>query len=167
MFQIYSSMTALEAAEFSYHNGIYAGDFFVTKDGIYKHHDWNIRRTARSSFESLIIFGLSGYQTKLKLFMADFGMEGKLSNVELFRLYTKICERLVNDYGIYLITTGYGYCGKDGPKDVLIFQVIVNAEIFATSQSREQPLHRLSHSEDRQKLTEIFRGVVERVLQKQ
>ncbi|CAF2992763.1 unnamed protein product [Rotaria sp. Silwood2] len=167
MFLTYSTMTALEAAEFSYNNGIYAGDMFIMTDGTHKQHDWNIRRSGRSPSESLIIFGMSAYQTKITLRMADFEMEGQLNNLQMFRVYTQICERLVNDCGIYVSTTGYGYCGKDKATDILMFHVIVHSKSIVDIDNHEQSLHNFSKSEHRQKVAELVRRVTEMILQKQ
>ncbi|CAF0871580.1 unnamed protein product [Rotaria sordida] len=52
MFDTYSLMIDLEATEFGYMNGLYAGDLFITKDGQLKQRDWNIRRGGRSSPET-------------------------------------------------------------------------------------------------------------------
>ncbi|CAF4963341.1 unnamed protein product, partial [Rotaria socialis] len=57
MFEIYARMVAIEAEPFSYKNGIYAGDIFLTVNNEYKQRDWNIRRGGRSSPETFIMLG--------------------------------------------------------------------------------------------------------------
>ena len=81
MFHLYSLMVKCESLELGYANGIYAGDLFVTKDGCLKQRDWNIRRGGRSSPESLIIFGMPNYETKVILPLEDFHLNKKLTNL--------------------------------------------------------------------------------------
>ncbi|CAF2886532.1 unnamed protein product [Rotaria sp. Silwood2] len=86
-------------------------------------------RGGRSSPESLIIFGIPNYETKITLAMSDFGLNGKMNNVELFHFYTKICQRLTNDYGIYILSSGLGYCCNDNKKtDYLKFNILIHSK---------------------------------------
>jgi hypothetical protein len=165
MFQTYSLMAALESAEFGYKNGIYAGDLFVTKDGRHKQRDWNIRRGGRSSPESLVIFGMPNYETKVTLRMAEFGLDGKMSNVELFRIHTQICERLSHDYGMYIFSSGFGYCGKDGEGDFLKFNIIVHPKWLVHVDQNGQK-QKLPKSEHRNKVTEFIRETTSKILRK-
>jgi len=160
-------MTALEAVEFSYSNGIYAGDLFITKEGNHKQHDWNIRRSARAPSESLIIFGMPNYFSIIRLPMADFGRDRQLNNIEMFRVYNQICDCLVNEYGIYVTNTSFGYCGKGRWNDVLRFHVITHPKWLVDTEDNEQPLQHLPNSEHQHKMTELVRGIVEKILQKQ
>ncbi|CAF4011725.1 unnamed protein product, partial [Rotaria sp. Silwood1] len=49
MFQTYSLMVAVEASEFGYKNGIYAGDLFGTKNGRHKQRDSSLRCSGSKS----------------------------------------------------------------------------------------------------------------------
>ncbi len=165
MFQTYSQMVAFEASEFGYQNGIYAGDLFVTKDGRHKQRDWNVRRGGRSSPESLVTFGMPNYETKITLSLNDFGLNGKLNNVELFRLYTKICESLSNDYGMYIFSSGYGYCCKDdGENDHLKFNILIHPKWLYNINKNGQK-QKLPRSEHRDKVAEIIRNTTVKILQ--
>jgi len=158
-------MVAFEASEFGYRNGIYAGDLFVTKDGRHKQRDWNIRRGGRSSPESLVIFGIPNYETKVTLSMVDFGLNGKMNNIELFRLYTQICLRLSNNYGMYIFSSGLGYCGKDDEEnDYLKFNILIHPKwlVNVDNSGKKQKLPR---SEHRNKVIEIVRDTTVKVLQ--
>lgn len=160
MFQTYSQMVSFEASEFGYKNGIYAGDLFVTKDGRHKQRDWNIRRGGRSSPESLVIFGMPNYETKVTIPMSDFDLNQKLTNIELFRLYTKICIQLSNDYGMYIFSSGLGYCGKDDEEnDYLKFNILIHPKWLINKQKQKLP-----RSEHRNKVTEIIRDITVKVL---
>jgi hypothetical protein len=166
MFQTYSLMVAFEASEFGYKNGIYAGDLFVTKDGRHKQRDWNIRRGGRSSPESFAAFGIPTYETKVTLSMTDFGLDGKMNNVELFRLYTQICQRLSNEYGMYIFSSGLGYCCKDDEEsDHLKFNILIHPKWLATVDI-DGHKHKLPRSEHRNKVTEIIRDTTAKILAK-
>ncbi|CAF3764191.1 unnamed protein product [Rotaria magnacalcarata] len=131
MFRIYSQMVDLEATEFGYRNGIYAGDLFITKDAQLKQRDWNIRRGGRSSPETLIIFGMPNYETKVTLHMSDLGLDGKMNNLELFQTYTHICAQLSKDYGIYTFSSPFGYYGKSSDHgDTLKFQLLIHPKFL-------------------------------------
>jgi hypothetical protein len=159
MFQTYSLMVNLESSEFGYKNGIYAGDLFLTKDGCHKQRDWNIRRGGRSSPESLIIFGMPNYETKVHLSLNDLGLNKRFNNVELFRLYTKICQCLLDDYGMYIFSSGFGYCGKDNDKyDILKFNILVKYD-------KNGDKVKLLRCEYREKVTEIVRDIAKNILQ--
>ncbi|CAF1386943.1 unnamed protein product [Rotaria sordida] len=165
MFHTYSSMVNLEALEFGYTNGIYAGDLFVTKDDRHKQRDWNIRRGGRSSPESLIVFGMSNYETKVALSLADYGLNKKLNNIELFRIYTKICQCLSDDYDMYILSSGFGYCGKDNEtNDCFKFNILVHPKwLVQFDQNGEQmTLPRCQHKE---KVTEIVKEVAMKLFQ--
>lgn len=160
MFQTYSSMVNFEANEFGYHNGIYAGDLFVTKDGRHKQRDWNIRRGGRSSPESMIIFGMPSYETKVTLAMSDFGLNKQLSNVELFHLYMRVCRQLLDDYGIYSFSSGFGYCGQDNPKeDYLKFNFLVHPKWLVEVHKNGEKLS-LPRCEYRKKMEQIVRDMM-------
>ncbi|CAF0868157.1 unnamed protein product [Adineta steineri] len=166
MFQTYSDMVALEATKLGYKNGIYAGDLFVMKDNQHKQRDWNIRRGGRSSPESLTIFGIPNYETRVTLQMSDFGLDGTMDNIELFRIYTKICERLSQDYGMYILSSAYGYCGKDNDKgDILKFNILVHPK-FLTYIDQHGQSHMLPKNKHRAKVFELVRDTVMKILQK-
>jgi hypothetical protein len=167
MFQTYSLMVAFEATEFGYKNGIYAGDLFVTKDGRHKQRDWNIRRGGRSSPESLAAFGIPTYETKVTLSMADFGLDGKMNNVELFRLYTQICQRLSDEYGMYVFSSGFGYCCKDQERgDHMKFEIMIHPKWLSTIDDINGQKQKLPRSEHRNKVTEIIRETIKNILEK-
>jgi len=158
-------MVSFEASEFGYKNGIYAGDLFVTKDGRHKQRDWNIRRGGRSSPESLVIFGMPNYETKVTLSMVDFELNKKMNNIELFHLYTKICLRLSNDYGMYIFSSGLGYCCKDDEEnDYLKFNILIHPKWLVNIDSHGQK-QKLPRSEHRTKVIEIIREITTKVLQ--
>lgn len=158
-------MVNLEATEFGYRNGIYAGDLFVTKDGRHKQRDWNIRRGGRSSPESLVIFGMPNYETKVTIPMADFSLNKQLTPVELFHLYTDVCQHLLNDYGMYIFSSGFGYCGRDNPdKDYLKFNVLVHPKWLVKEGDHGQKI-KLARSNYRQKVEQIVRETTQRILQ--
>ena len=165
MFQTYSLMVNLESSEFNYKNGIYAGDLFLTKDGCHKQRDWNLRRGGRSSPESLIIFGMPNYETKVLLLLKDFGLNEKFTNIQLFRIYTKICQCLLDDYGMYIFSSGYGYCGKDNNKnDFLKFNILVHPKWLVKYDKNGEQI-KLSRCEYRNKVTEIIRDTTIKILQ--
>ncbi len=165
MFDMYSRMVTLEASEFDYYNGIYAGDLFLTKDGRYKQHDWNIRRGGRSSPESFVIFGIPTYETKVTLMLSDIGLHGQLNNVDLFRVYKQTCERLSNDYGMYVLSTTYGYFGKDDEKsDFLKFNIIVHPKWLFNIDNNGQKQN-LTRSEHRKEVVKIIRATAIKFLQ--
>jgi hypothetical protein len=158
-------MVNLESSEFGYTNGIYAGDLFVTKDGCHKQRDWNIRRGGRSSPESLIIFGMPNYETKVTLPLADFGLNQVYNNIELFRIYTKICQCLLDDYGIYIFSSGFSYCGKDNQEnDYLKFNIIVHPKWLVQLNKSGEKI-KLPKCEHRQKVTEIIQEITRKILQ--
>ena len=164
MFQTYSLMVNLEAPEFGYNNGIYAGDVFITKDGRHKQRDWNIRRGGRSSPESLIIFGMPNYETKVVLNLAEFGLNKQLSNVELFRVYTQICQRLLDEYGMYIFSSGFGYCGQDDEeKDCLKFNILVHPKWLVKRDERGEKI-KLPRCEHREKVEQIVRQIAKKIL---
>ncbi len=159
-------MVAFEASEFGYRNGIYAGDLFVTKDGRHKQRDWNIRRGGRSSPESLVIFGMPNYETKVTIALSDFDFNGKMNKIELFHLYTQICAHLSNDYGMYIFSSGLGYCCKDDEEnDYLKFNILIHPKWLFNIDSNGQK-QKLPRSEHRNKVTEIIRDITIKVLQK-
>ena len=165
MFQTYSLMVNLEASEFAYKNGIYAGDLFITKDGCQKQRDWNIRRGGRSVPESLIIFGMPNYETKVTLSLADFGLNKKLNNIELFRIYTKICQCLLDDYGMYIFSSGFGYCGKDNEEnDLLKFNILVHPKWLVKIDKNGDKL-KLPRCDYREKVTDIVKEITMKILQ--
>jgi hypothetical protein len=165
MFQNYSLMVNLEAAEFGYYNGIYAGDLFVTKDGRHKQRDWNIRRGGRSSPESLIVFGMPNYETKVTISMADFSCNHRFNNVELFHLYTQICQHLLDDYGMYIFSSALGYCGKDNQhNDYLKFNLLVHPK-WLTKVDRHGGKIKLLRCEYRSKMEQIVRDITMNILQ--
>lgn len=158
-------MVSIESKEFSYRNGIYAGDLFISKDGRHKQRDWNIRRGGRSSPEALTIFGIPNYETKIILSMKDFQLNKTFSSLQLFRIYTQICQQLYDDYGIYVFSTGYGYCCKDDEnEDLLKFNVLIHPKWLKIDQTENPNLPR---SQYRQRTQEIVRKTAENVLQQQ
>lgn len=158
-------MINLEASEFGYTNGIYAGDLFVTKNDCYKQRDWNIRRGGRSTPESLIIFGMPNYETKVTLSLDDFGLNKKFTNIELFRIYTKICQCLLDDYGMYIFSSGFGYCGKDNyENDYLKFNILVHPKWLVKNDQNGHKI-KLPRCEYRKKVTEIVKEITMKILQ--
>jgi hypothetical protein len=166
MFQTYSLMVNLESSEFGYKNGIYAGDLFVTKDSCHKQRDWNIRRGGRSSPESLIIFGMPNYETKVTLALGEFDLNKKYNNVELFRIYTQICQCLLDDYGMYIFSSGFGYCGKDDVEnDYFKFNILVHPKWLVKLDKNGEKV-KLPRCEYRDKVTEIVRETTKKILRK-
>jgi hypothetical protein len=157
-------MVALEAQEFRYHNGIYAGDGFLTKNGHHKQHDWNVSRGARSSPESIVIFNIPTYETKVTLWMVEFGLNGQLNNIDSFRIYKQICESLSSDYGMYVLSTGYGYFSKVSEKgDFLKFNVIAHPKWLVNTDSYGQK-QTLSKSEHQNKVVGLIRETTNKFL---
>ncbi|UJR25757.1 hypothetical protein I4U23_007111 [Adineta vaga] len=164
MFHVYSRMINYESSEFAYTNGIYAGDLFVTKDGCYKQRDWNIRRGGRSSPESLVIFGMPNYETKVILPLVDFDLNKKWTNLELFRLYTNICRCLLDDYGMYIFSSGFGYCGTDDKENnYLKFNVLVHPKWLVKVNTNGEKI-KIPRCEYRHKVTEIIREITMKIL---
>jgi hypothetical protein len=158
-------MVNFEGSEFGYSNGIYAGDLFVTKDGCHKQRDWNIRRGGRSSPESLIIFGMPNYETKVTLSLAEFGANHIYTNVELFRIYTNICQRLLDDYGMYIFSSGFSYCSKDNQEnDLLKFNILVHPKWLVKFDKNGEKI-KLPRCEHRQKVMEIVKDTTMKILQ--
>ncbi|CAF0848815.1 unnamed protein product [Rotaria sordida] len=157
-------MVVCESSEFGYKNGIYAGNLFITKDGQFKQRDWNIRRGGRSSPETLTIFGLPNYETKIILHLSDFGLDGKMTKLELFRIHTRICECLAQDYGMYIFSSGYSYCCKDNDNgDFLKFNVLVHPKWLVTIDRHGQK-QKLARDEHRNKVTEFVRDTATKIL---
>ena len=158
-------MVGIEAAEFGYYNGIYAGDLFVTKDGRHKQRDWNIRRGGRSSPESLIIFGMPNYETKVTLSMEEFKLNKKFNAQELFEVYTQICQRLLDDYGMYVFSSGYGYCCQDDKEmDCLKFNILVHPKCLVENGEKGETI-KIKRSQHRQKVEDIIRATTLKVLE--
>jgi hypothetical protein len=108
---------------------------------------------------------MPNYETKVTLSMADFELNGKMNNIELFRLYTQICLRLSNDYGMYIFSSGLGYCGKDDEEnDYLKFNILIHPKWFVNIDSNGQK-QKLRRSEHRNKVIEIVRDTTVKVLQ--
>ncbi|CAF1181611.1 unnamed protein product [Adineta steineri] len=165
MFQEYSCMVALEASEFHYHNGIYAGNLFLTKDGCHKIHDWNIRRGGRSTPESLIIFDMPIYETKFTLFLNEFGYHEQISRLNLFRIYNKICESLMHNYGIYVFSTEYSYFGKGYVKDDFFkFNLMIHPKWLVNIDNNGEKQN-LPKSKHRNKVEEFIRETTKKCLQ--
>jgi hypothetical protein len=157
-------MVNFEASEFGYTNGIYAGDLFVMKDGCHKQRDWNLRRGGRSSPESLIIFGMPNYETKITLPLADFRLNKYYNNIELFRIYTKICQHLLDDYGMYIFSSGFGYCGKDNTdSDCLKFNILVHPKWLIKFDKNGEKI-KLPRCEHREKVMEIVKDITIKIL---
>jgi hypothetical protein len=158
-------MVRLEAQEFAYFNGIYAGDLFVTREGRHKQRDWNIRRGGRSAPESMTLFGMSNYETKAIIALADIAADLRLSNIDLFRLYTQICRRLLDDYGMYIISSGFGYCSRDDRESGgrLKFNVLVHPKwlVQADKKGVQVALRRCDH---RERVTEIVKEMTMKIL---
>ncbi|CAF3343868.1 unnamed protein product [Rotaria socialis] len=164
MFRIYSQMVDLEATEFGYRNGIYAGDLFITKDAQLKQRDWNIRRGGRSSPETLIIFGMPNYETKVTLHMRDLGLDGKMNNLELFQTYTHICAQLSKDYGIYTFSSPFGYFGKSSDHgDTLKFQLLIHPKFLVQLDENGEKNH-LNRRQHRKKVIELVKSTAMKIL---
>jgi hypothetical protein len=162
MFDSFDRMVAIEAEPLSYKNGTYSTDLFVTAANELKLRDWNLRRGGHSAPESLIIFGMPNYEMKMTFYLKDFGSSFQFTAVQLFQVYTRICELLVNEYSMYVINTGLGYCGKLDSKgnDFLKFHVLVHPNSFINA-ADGKPLPQREHPD---KATELVRAAASKIL---
>jgi hypothetical protein len=72
---------------------------------------------------------MPNYETKITLSMSDFELNGKMNNIELFRLYRQIFLGLSNNYGMYIFSIGLGYCGKgDEENDCLKVNILIHTK---------------------------------------
>lgn len=157
-------MIQLEADEFGYKNGIYAGDLFVTKDGRLVQRDWNIRRGGRSSPESLIIFGAPNYETKVILNLRNLGIDDTMNDGELLRIYTQICDYLSKNYDIYIISSAFGCCCKNKINgDHLKFNVLADPKYLIHVDNHEEK-HQLIKCKHRNKVAELINNIAVRIL---
>jgi len=144
-------------------NGIYAIGLLVTVEGHIKQRDWNIRRGGRSGPETLAMFGIPLYETSVAMMLNDFGINFDLTNVQLFRLYTNVCEQLVHEHHMYIISSAYGYCGKDysdskKSNDFLKFDILINIKYLVDENG--QILSKCNH---RQKVKNIIRETISKI----
>lgn len=165
-------MVKIEVEPLSYRNETYSTDLFITSNNELKLRDWNLRRGGHSAPESLIIFGMPNYEMKMTFYLKDFGQRDFHFNaVQLFQIYTRICEILVNEHSMYVFNTGLGYCGKLDSKgnDFLKFHVLVHPNSFidaaaaaaATDGSKGKPIPERDHPD---RATELVRTVVSKIL---
>ena len=169
MFDAFDQMVKIEAEPLSYRNGTYSADLFVTSSNELKLRDWNLRRGGHSAPESLIVFGMPNYEMKMVFYLKDFGHHDfQFTAVQLFQIYTRTCEILVNEHSMYVINTGLGYCGKLDSKgnDFLKFQVLVHPNSFidaatTTDGVERKPLPQRDHPA---RATELVRAAVSKIL---
>jgi hypothetical protein len=106
---------------------------------------------------------------KMTFYLKDFGQGNfHFTAVQLFQVYTRICEILVNEHCMYVINTGLGYCGKLDSKgnDFLKFHVLVHPNSFidgaaATDGGEEKPLPQRDHPA---RATELVRAAASKIL---
>lgn len=155
MFEIYARMVSIEAEPFSYKNGIYAGDLFITKNNEYKQRDWNIRRGGRSSPESLLMSGEPNYEAKVNI-----SIEQELTKEELFDLYTRVCDRLSQapNY-MYPFSTAYCYFCKSAIPNFLRINLLVNPNRLLDDNNVQLPKNK-----HRQKVYNIVKEIVDNEL---
>ena len=170
IFDAFDQMVKIEAEPLSYRNGTYSTDLFITSNNELKLRDWNLRRGGHSAPESLIIFGMPNYEMKMTFYLKDFGQcDFHFNAVQLFQIYTRMCEILVNEHSMYVFNTGLGYCGKLDSKgnDFLKFHVLVHPNSFidaaaaATDGSKGKPIPERDHPD---RATELVRTVVSKLL---
>jgi hypothetical protein len=151
MFQLYARMAAIEAEPFSYKNGIYAGDLFVTFSNEYKQRDWNIRRGGRSAPETLIMLGESNYEAK-----ANISIEKELTCEELFDLYTNVCDRLTHaPHYMYPFSTSYCYFCKSATPNFIRINILIDPQRLLNEDGT-----RLPKNKNRQKINDIVQQIV-------
>ncbi|CAF1295064.1 unnamed protein product [Adineta steineri] len=110
---------------------------------------------------------MPNYETKVTISMSDFELNGKMNNIELFRLYTQICQYLSNNYGMYIFSTGLGYCCKDDDEnDFLKFNILIHPKWLVNIDKNGQK-QKLPRSEHRNKVTEIIRETTAKILNNQ
>jgi hypothetical protein len=108
---------------------------------------------------------VSTYETKVTIFMSEFGLNGKMSNVDLFRVYTEICERLSQEYRMYVFSTGFGYFGKNNEAgDFLKFNILVHPKSLVDMDNNGQK-RTLLRNEHQNKVKEIIRTMANEILQ--
>ena len=155
MFRIYARMVAIEAEPFSYRNGIYAGDLFITRQHEYKQRDWNIRRGGRSTPESLIILGEPNYEAQVNISISK-----ELTSDRLFDLYTHVCDRLTRaPFHMYPFSTAYCYFCKSVKPDFLRIKVLVNPNRLLDEQGVPLP-----KKQCRKKINDIAQKLVDEEL---
>jgi hypothetical protein len=105
---------------------------------------------------------------KMAFYLKDFGQRDfHFTAVQLFQVYTRICEILVNEHCMYVINTGLGYYGKLDSKgnDFLKFHVLVHPNSFidkaATDGIEGKPLPQRDHPA---RATELVRAVASKIL---
>jgi len=136
-------MSEYESKKFNYFNGVYAGDLFISKEKReHKQRDWNIRRGGRSTPETLIMFDnyQVNYECKVILNLNTICNSIQLTNEELFKLYTNVCDELANGvYKMYPFSTSYAYFGQTNDGDFLKFNFIVNPFLLVDNQQKLLP----------------------------
>ena len=143
MFDLYARMVTIEAEPFSYKNGIYAGDLFITRQHEFKQRDWNIRRGGRSAPESLTMLGEPNYEAK-----ATVSVDRQLTGEQLFDVYTRVCDRITRaPYEMHPFSTTYGYFGQTRTPNFLRFDILVDPHRLVDEQgvkvSREKQEERV------------------------
>jgi hypothetical protein len=161
MFETYKEMSEYESKILHYSNGIYAGDLFISK--IHREHkqrDWNIRRGGRSTPETLLMIDEYevNYECKVTLNMNTILNSFRLTNEQIFRLYTHVCDELANGpYQMYPFSTSYLYFGRLDNDDFLKFNFVLNPRLLLDNQGKV-----LSKSQHREKVYQIVTDVVSR-----
>ena len=155
MFLIYARMVTIEAELFSYRNGIYAGDLFITRQREYKQRDWNIRRGGRSTPETLIMLGKPNYEAKTSI-----SIDNELSCDRLFDLYTNVCDRLTREpYHMYPFSTGYCYFCKSTTPSLLRIKMLVDPSRLLDEKGNQLP-----KNQHREKINKIAQNFVDEEL---
>jgi hypothetical protein len=161
MFETYVEMSEYESKKFNYSNGVYAGDLFISKGKReHKQRDWNIRRGGRSTPEALIMFDnyQVNYECKVILNLNTIINSIRLTNEQLFYLYTNICDELANgSYKMYPFSTSYGYFGQTDDGDFLKFNFVINPLLFVDNQQKS-----LSKDQHREYLYNIVKQIISR-----
>jgi hypothetical protein len=137
MFKTYAEMSEYESKKFNYSNGVYAGDLFISNmKREHKQRDWNIRRGGRSTPETLTMVEnyQVNYECKVTLHLNTILDSIRLTDKQLFILYTNICDELSNGlYKMYPFSTNYAYFGQTDDGDFL------NPLLFTDNQGKLLP----------------------------
>jgi len=161
MFETYKQMSEYEANRLKYFNGVYAGDLFLSQNQHeHKQRDWNIRRGGRSTPETLIMFDEYeyNYECKIMIQLNTILDSIRLTNEQLFELYTSVCNDLANGiYKIYSFSTSYAYFGQTETDDFLKFNLIINPSLFNNNGTV-----RLSKDQHRDEVYKIVKEIISR-----
>ncbi|CAF2258188.1 unnamed protein product [Rotaria magnacalcarata] len=153
MFEIYARMIAIEAEPFSYKNGIYAGDIFLTVNNEYKQRDWNIRRGGRSSPETFIMLGEPNYEAKVNI-----SIPKELTCEKLFDLYTHVCDRLAQaPYHMYPFSTAYCYFCKSVVPNFIRINLLIHPKVLLHNDDNTK----LPKNKNKQKVYDIVKQIID------